>query len=140
MTGGNGLRSQQSGEARQLEDYTETELQYFSDCEDILLGETIIGDGLISQNEFATAYSGLCNAYSLNGCPDTSFGDLPSEIQSLFFEAVCEKMPDNVQCVANLNSMNSMAVGYIVSSETAATVQMRMGDLCLELLDYAFGK
>ena len=138
------LRGTQTHDARELDstEYSDTEIQYFSECEDILLGEDIIEDGLISQKEFATTYTALCNKYSVESasCPEIGFANLPSALQSLFFEAVCMVMSEPSRCVQNLNSMNSMQVGYIVSAETTAEVQMNVGNLCLELVDHAFGK
>lgn len=142
--GSSRLRGSHPGDQRGLQGpgYSDAELQYFRECEDSLLGETVIADGLISQEEFASAYASFCAEYaaSSRGCPSSSFDSLPKGIQDNFFQAVCETMPDPARCATNLRSLNTMPFGYIVSDETMPKVQMQVQGLCLMLLDDVFGK
>lgn len=121
--------------------YSQTELEYFQNCENLFLSDSVVGDGLISQKDFASTFDTLCSRYSTGGsCKTFGFNSLASNLQTTFFEAVCSTMEDSMACASNLRSLNSMDFGYIVSSETMPQVQMRVETFCLELLEDVFGK
>ncbi len=121
--------------------FSDTEFQYLSECENTLLGESVIKDGLISQQDFSDAYQSFCSKYSAGAdCPKGRFQGLPPRLQFLFYEAVCETMPYPEQCAKRLNTLNTMAFGYIVSDDTMAKVQMNVERLCLEMIEHVFSK
>lgn len=130
--------SGQRADTRELQ-FSDVERQYLSECENTLLGASVIDDGLISQQDFATAFNDFCSKFSAGGdCPQGRFRTLPSTVQYLFFEAVCETMPFPEQCAHRLNSLNSMPFGYIVSDETVSEVQLHVEKLCIEMMDHVF--
>jgi hypothetical protein len=130
----------QGAGARKLQ-YSDPERQYLSACENTLLGASIIDDGLISQQDFATAFNDFCSKFSPGAdCPQGRFRALPQSVQYLFFEAVCETMPLPEQCAQRLSSLNSMPFGYIVSDETVPEVQLQVEKLCIDMMDHVFSK
>lgn len=133
-----GAASGQRADTRELQ-FSDIERQYLSECENTLLGASVVEDGLISQQDFATAFTDFCSKFSAGAdCPQGRFRTLPSTVQYLFFEAVCETMPLPEQCAHRLNSLNSMPFGYIVSDETVTQVQMHVEKLCIEMMDHVF--
>jgi len=132
--------SGQRPDTRELQ-FSDVERQYLSECENTLLGASVIDDGLISQQDFATAFSGFCSKFSAGAdCPQGRFRALPPMLQYLFYEAVCETMPVPEQCAHRLNSLISMPFGYIVSDETLPQVQLHVEKLCIEMKDHVFSK
>lgn len=120
---------------------SDVERQYLSECENTLLGASVVDDGLISQQDFATAFNGFCSKFSAGAdCPQGRFRALPPAVQYLFFEGVCATMPLPEQCAHRLSSLNSMPFGYIVSDETESEVQLHVEKLCADMMDHVFSK
>jgi hypothetical protein len=124
--------------ALETTEYSDSELQYIDDCQEVFLGASIVNDGLISRQEFAETYSNFCLTYAdQNWCPGGNFANLPAALQSLFYEAVCMNMRDPNECVTNLNTL-PMAIGYIVSPERMTDVTMHVQGICLGMMGQVF--
>ena len=131
----------QSTLRRRATENSETETQYLTECQALLTGDDVVADGLISQNDFAMAYHSFCKAYSENSnCSSDEFSSLPGGLQAIFFEAVCNTMPNPGECANNLISMNGMKFGYIVSQEIIPEVQVHVAELCIEMMSPVFSK
>ena len=139
LRGGSSLYSEVN-RALERTEYEGSELLYLDECQGTFLGDDIIVDGLISQKEYAEIYSNFCLTYSdQDWCPGSIFAQLPEELQSLFFKAVCMNMSDRERCVRNLNTL-PMPVGYIVSSEVMDDVKLHVQGMCVGMLDQVFCK
>ena len=139
LRGGSSLYSEVN-RALERTEYEGSELLYLDECQGTFLGDDIIVDGLISQKEYAEIYSNFCLTYSnQDWCPGSIFAQLPEELQSLFFKAVCMNMSDRERCVTNLNTL-PMPVGYIVSSEVMDDVKLHVQGMCVGMLDQVFCK
>lgn len=122
-------------------EYTDAEIKYLTECQSTFLGESIISDGLITQQEFAGSYDSLCMEYSsASNCGTGEFSSLASSLQNIFFEGVCSPMQDPAKCANDLITIGGINFGYIVSKEIMPEVQVHIADLCVEMKDLVFCK
>jgi hypothetical protein len=132
--------------------YSTAELEFFNACNGELLSDSVLGDGIISQTEFAGKLEQFCEAFTVPvqagvhfACPGNRFTALSVPLQLLFSETICREddpMQTRMECLDGLASLNGMGAdfGYIVTPETMPEVQMEVENLCLKLLPFIFRK
>jgi hypothetical protein len=127
--------------------YTNPQIEYFKYCETELLSDEVIGDGKISQNEFASKLVDFCEYFSVGGfqCPERRYSSLGVDLQLIFATGVCpdtDTKPIRMACLQGLANMNGLGFefGYMVTAETMPEVQMDVQQLCVDLLPFIFGK
>jgi hypothetical protein len=133
------------------EGYSDLQQEYFIFCTDELLSDAVVGDGIISQNDFGDKLVQFCETFTVpsmassHQCPANRFTSLPVEVQLIFSYAVCpddEEESVQMECLDSLDSLNGMGAefGYIVSQETMPQVQVTVENLCIELFPFVFRK
>jgi hypothetical protein len=129
---------------------SDTQIQYFQYCRRELLSEDVLGDGMISQNDFARKLSSFCQEFDVDTvaghpCPEDRFTSLPAELQLTFAFAVCpaeDGRDAQMECLEKLDSLNGMGseFGYIVTAETMPEVEYDVEELCFGIFPYIFRK
>ena len=129
---------------------SDTQIQYFQYCRRELLSEDVLGDGMISQNDFARKLSAFCQEFDVDtvaghACPEDRYSSLPAELQLTFAFAVCpaeDGKDEQMECLEKLDSLNGMGndFGYIVTNETMPEVEYDVEELCFGIFPYLFRK
>ena len=148
--GSRGLQKGHKGREAQLEQYSDSEQDFFNFCTEELLSDAVVGDGIISQNDFGDKMGLFCRTFTAPtftnvDCPATTFTSLSVDVQLIFLIAVCpedEGKTAQMDCLHSLDSLNGMGAdfGYIVSSEMMPEVENTVENLCFELVPVVFGK
>jgi hypothetical protein len=131
-------------------DYTDVQVEYFAFCEAELLSDDVIGDGLISQSDFANTLADLCDKFMVGTiagfqCPQPRFSSLDVKLQLIFAFGVCrddDPMVTQMQCLRGLKDVDGMGmeIGYMVTPETRPVVEMDVRQLCFRLFPFVFRK
>ena len=128
--------------------FTRVQTDYIGFCQAEFLSEDVMGDGIISQTDFASTLVDLCEAFTVDtgaGCPQSIFSSLAVKLQLIFAFGIC---PDDdpvlarMKCLQGLANMDRMGmeIGYMVTPETPEKVQMDVNQLCFRLFQYSFRK
>ena len=137
---------------RENESFSELQLEYFETCTETFLSDKVVGDGIISQNDFTEHLVQFCETYSAPEmtefpfqCPDNSFTSLPVDVQLIFTYGVCKTdkgYPHQMKCLESLDSLSEMGAdfGYIVTPETRTDVEVSVENLCFNLFPIVFRK
>ena len=112
--------------------------EYIQDCESYLFEQTVLHDGIISQQDFVAMLLHQCRQQLDTTCPyrgnnKLKFEQLDLTLQLKFIKGIChhEELADRFDCIQDLNDMwmSGNKFGFQVNSQELDSL---VRDMCIE--------